>query len=92
MGQGLHGRPREQGDGTVVGIWDREEAAVPDDEQVEVAEEARVEVAEEVESHTSEGDDTPLSAKEVDLESQRADETSSMAHDQYDNEGNRVTS
>lgn len=30
------------------------------------------------------------SSKEVDLESQRMDETSSLATDRYDNEGNRV--
>lgn len=36
-------------------------------------------------------DDTPLSAEEVDPESQRMDESSSLAGDKYDNEGNRVT-
>jgi hypothetical protein len=40
--------------------------------------------------HAPVPDDTPLSAEEVDLESQRKDETSALAGDQYDSEGNRV--
>lgn len=38
----------------------------------------------------AEEEGAPLSAKEVDLESQRKDETSSLAHDQYDQDGNRL--
>ena len=36
-------------------------------------------------------DTAPLSAEEVDLESQRKDESSSLAHDRYDSDGNRIT-
>lgn len=43
-----------------------------------------------IEDRVAPEDDTPLSAEPRDPESYRKDETSSLAHDRYDEEGNRL--
>lgn len=60
-----------------------------DEDSTEMQEQEEVVVVEEPAAEAP-ADDTPLSAEEVDLESQRLDESSSLASDRYDNEGNRV--